>query len=321
MHFSQLLKGSNGHTRKGHIGKNTPENTQNAEGTKIAHRRSLAISTAEGGIAGNSAARTIFTPSQKKSRFASDFLCRGNRASWGLKKSRDCLGSGKNRRRSRRESRDFGALRPRTQRARGPKKNHSRSNAWKKNPPLTHEIFILAWKFHSRFEIFILDWKFQSQALSLFFCGQRGARNENFILESRLKISFRIESLIFSILPLEIDFFQSWGPLGNSMKFPENTVKNPEIHNLGRDMGGVQNVWGEENVPENALSRKFLDPSKRASGLLCRGFLCRKHRALTPEGVENVPYEGGSKTPFWEGCHSWGFPTPSFFHPPVASSE
>ena len=30
--------------------------------------------------------------SQKKSRFASDFLCRGNRASWGLKKSRDFFG-------------------------------------------------------------------------------------------------------------------------------------------------------------------------------------------------------------------------------------
>ena len=49
--------------------------------------------------------------SQKKSRFASDFLHRGNRASWGLKKSRDFPGSGTNRRRSRRESRDFGALR------------------------------------------------------------------------------------------------------------------------------------------------------------------------------------------------------------------
>ena len=62
---------------------------------------------------------------------------------------------------------------------------------------------------------------------------------------------------------------------------------------------------GEENVPENAFSRKFLDPSKRASGLLCRGFLHRKNRTLTPEGgVENVLYEGGSKTPFWAGCHS-----------------
>ena len=46
----------------------------------------------------------------------------------------------------------------------------------------------------------------------------------------------------------------------------------------------MQNVWGEENVPENALSRKILDPSKRASGLLCRGSLYRKNRALTPEG-------------------------------------
>ena len=48
--------------------------------------------------------------SQRKSRFASDFLRRGNRASWGLKTSRDFSGSGKNRRRNRRESRDFGAL-------------------------------------------------------------------------------------------------------------------------------------------------------------------------------------------------------------------
>ena len=51
--------------------------------------------------------------SQEESRFASDFLRRGNRASWGLKTSRDFSGSGKNRRRNRRESRDFGALRSR----------------------------------------------------------------------------------------------------------------------------------------------------------------------------------------------------------------
>ena len=52
--------------------------------------------------------------SQKKSQFASDSLRRGNRAIfWGAVKSltRDFLGSAKNRRRSRRESRDFGALR------------------------------------------------------------------------------------------------------------------------------------------------------------------------------------------------------------------
>ena len=80
------------------------------------NRRSLAIFTADEGIARNSAARIIFTRfhRRKESRFASDFLRRGNRASWGLEKSRDFSGSGKNRRRSRKESRDFGALRSRS---------------------------------------------------------------------------------------------------------------------------------------------------------------------------------------------------------------
>ena len=79
---------------------------------------------------------------------------------------------------------------------------------------------------------------------------------------------------------------------------------------------------GEENVPENALSRKFLDPSKRASGLFCRGFfLYRKNRALIPEGGWKTYRTRGRPNPFWEGCHSWGFPPPSFFHPPMASSE
>ena len=70
------------------------------ECTKIAHRSEL-----------RSEDHYCLFSSQKKSRFASDFLRRGNRASWGLKKSRDIWGSGKNRRRSRRESRDFCALR------------------------------------------------------------------------------------------------------------------------------------------------------------------------------------------------------------------
>ena len=62
-------------------------------------------------------------------------------------------------------------------------------------------------------------------------------------------------------------------------------------------------IWGgakrmEENVPENALSRKFLDPSKRASGLLCRGFLYRKNRALTPErGGKRTIRGGGDQKP------------------------
>ena len=61
----------------------------------IAHRCSLAIFIADEGIAGNSAMRIIFIRyhRRKKSRFASDFLRRGNRAHWGLKTSRDFPGA------------------------------------------------------------------------------------------------------------------------------------------------------------------------------------------------------------------------------------
>ena len=69
--------------------------------------------------------------------------------------------------------------------------------------------------------------------------------------------------------------------------------------------GGAKRM-GEQNVPENALSRKFFDPSKRASGLLRRAFLYRKNRALTPEGGGKRTVQGGSKTPFWEGCREVG---------------
>ena len=48
------------------------------------------------------------------------------------------------------------------------------------------------------------------------------------------------------------------------------------VEQFGAVIWGVQHVWGEENVPENTLSQTFLDPSKRAFGLLCRGFLYRK---------------------------------------------
>ena len=85
-----------------------------AECTKIAHRHSLISDFYRRRRHRRKfCSEDHFYPfsSQKKSQFASDFLRRGNRASWGLKKSRDFLGSGKNRRRNRRESRDFGSLR------------------------------------------------------------------------------------------------------------------------------------------------------------------------------------------------------------------
>ena len=61
---------------------------------------------------------------------------------------------------------------------------------------------------------------------------------------------------------------------------------------------------GGGNVTENALSWKFLDPHPKEL-LVCSVVDCaQENRALTPEG-----------------CDSWGFPPPSFFHPPMASSE
>ena len=69
----------------------------------------------------------LFSSRRRKTRFASDFLRRGNRASWGLQNSCDFAGRGRNRRRNRRESRDFGALRSRGADS-GPLGQKSRSN-------------------------------------------------------------------------------------------------------------------------------------------------------------------------------------------------
>ena len=68
--------------------------------------------------------------------------------------------------------------------------------------------------------------------------------------------------------------------------------------------GGAERRGGGKRTEERALPKLFWDPSKRAFGLLCRGFLYRKNRALTPGGGgPKRTVRGGSKTPFWEGCH------------------
>ena len=102
------------------------------------------------------------------------------------------------------------------------------------------------------------------------------------------------------------------------MRFQITNCKSqvlPQVskENLGPWYGGVQNVWGEENVPENARSRKFLDPSKRASGLLSRGFLYRKNRGLTPEGGGKRTVRGGVQNHFLGGVSFVNtFPPPLF---------
>ena len=80
-------------------------------------------------------------------------------------------------------------------------------------------------------------------------------------------------------------------------------------------------MGGGRNVPENAPSRKILDPSTRASGLLSRGFLYRKNRATTPEGGGKPTVQGGSKTLFGRGVIREVFLPPLFPTPPMASPE
>ena len=80
-------------------------------------------------------------------------------------------------------------------------------------------------------------------------------------------------------------------------------------------MSGGAKRMGEENVPENTTSRKILDPSKRASGLLSRGFLYRKNRATTPEGGGKSTVRGGPKTLFGRGVIREVFLPPLFSTP------
>ena len=79
--------------------------------------------------------------------------------------------------------------------------------------------------------------------------------------------------------------------------------------------GGAKRMGGGKRTRERAL-QKFLDPSKRASGLLCRGFLYRKNRAVTPEGSGKRTVRGGVQNPFLGGVSFVRFSTPLFFSTP-----
>ena len=86
--------------------------------------------------------------------------------------------------------------------------------------------------------------------------------------------------------------------------------------------GGVQNVWGEEKRTRERALPKILDPSLESFwSALWWIFAEEKQSTDTWGGLKTYRTRGVSKTPFGEECHSWGFPPPSFFHPPMASSE
>ena len=103
----------------------------------------------------------------------------------------------------------------------------------------------------------------------------------------------------------------SYTPTPPLLRAPYKLGVNRREGYLGHDMGGCKTYGGEENVPENALSRKFWTPQKEL--LVCSVIdSCRgktEHRHL--RGVENVPYEGGPKPLFGRGVIR------EVFHPPL----
>ena len=116
---------------------------------------------------------------------------------------------------------------------------------------------------------------------------------------------------------------KKWLP-GSSPKRPSKS--NPqkwlfEPKRLGRDMGGCKTYGGWKTYQRTRSPENFWTPPKELLVCSVVVFCTGKTECWHLRGVENVPYEGGSKAPFWKGCHSWGFPPPSFFHPPMASSE
>ena len=83
-------------------------------------------------------------------------------------------------------------------------------------------------------------------------------------------------------------------------------------------MGGCKTYGGRKTYQRTRFPENSWTPPKELLVCSVVDFCTGKTERWRLRGVENVPYEGGSKTPFWEGCPSWlvRFSTPSFFHPP-----
>ena len=81
-------------------------------------------------------------------------------------------------------------------------------------------------------------------------------------------------------------------------------------------MGGCKTYGGRKTYQRTRSPESSWSPPKRAFGLLCRGFLYRKNRALTPEGGGKRTVRGGVQNPFLGGVSFVRFSTPLFFSTP-----
>ena len=141
-------------------------------------------------------------------------------------------------------------------------KIHSRSNAWRKPFPHARNVHshlkfsFSVWNFHSRLKISIPG--------PVFLRSERGPEWKNY---SRLKISFRIESLIFSILSLKIEFFQSWGPLGSdALAITACILSCQSLSALQpRSLGAAALVGFEEPGDQSCSIEREREPTSKAA--------------------------------------------------------
>ena len=134
------------------------------------------------------------------------------------------------------------------------------------------------------------------------------------LLGSFLRFSFSKYNFwgveLFILLPSRVIWEKKWetprfwNPSGlASLKFRACWTYRQccrRVFQVGPWYGGVQNVWGEESVPENALSRKILDPSKRAWLDFCK---CPRNlvriRMNSWDSLYNAPGREVSTSPFF----------------------
>ena len=84
------------------------------------------------------------------------------------------------------------------------------------------------------------------------------------------------------------------------------------------DMGGCKTYGGRKTYQRT----RFLDPPQKSFWSALSWILVQEKQSTDTWGGWRTYHTRGCPKPlFWEGCHSWGFPPPSFFHPPMASSS
>ena len=97
-------------------------------------------------------------------------------------------------------------------------------------------------------------------------------------------------------------FWKGGGASANSIFMGAGIFLTVSGTDLGHDVGGCKTYGGRKTYQRTP--EKFWTPPKELLVCSAVNFCTGKTEQRHSRGVENVPVRGGSKTPFWEGCHS-----------------